>query len=650
MKVWKSLVVVALCLSLVLGLISTGFSTERVVKGEQYNLSDYERLTGKKITKFNEAPQLADLVKQGKLPPVEERLPKEPVVIEPWEEIGQYGGTWRRAWLGLSDGAGPFKIAYEHLVRWNADGSDVVPNIVKSFEVSKDGRTFTFHLREGLKWSDGTPFTTDDVRFWFEDIILNKELTPTFPSWLTVEGKPCTFKVKDKYTFTVSFSKPNAIFPMQLAYFGGFVAPSHYLKQFHPKYTDPKKLEEMAKEAKFQFWYQLFGFKNNWLQNPELPSLWAWKLGSAPTATLMVLERNPYYWKIDPAGNQLPYIDRITHELVQDAEIINMKAVAGEIDMQMRHIKLQNYTLLMENRDKGNYRVLRWTTASGSDYMLMPNQNLKDPVLKKLFQDRRFRFALSLAINRQEINQLVFLGMGKPRQASLISASPYYDPLWEKAYAEYNPKKANQLLDEIGLSKRDKDGYRLRPDGKTLALTIEFAISPVASDAAELVKKYWEAIGIKVDIKQHERSLMYTKTLAGDFEVTTWGMDRAFQPLADPLYLVPYRQEIGTWGPLYALWYMTGGKGGEEPPGVVRQLQKIWDVIKVTTKPEERKRLVAQLTKIHRENIWMIGTVGESPALVVVKNNFRNVPEKLVSDDILRSPGNAYPQVFFFKK
>ncbi|HRR91843.1 MAG TPA: ABC transporter substrate-binding protein, partial [bacterium] len=423
MKRLKFLAILVLSLSLILSSVSSGFSA--VIKGEQYNLSDYEKLSGKKIGRFSESPQLTELVRQGKLPSLEERTPKELVIIEPWEEIGQYGGTWRRAWLGLSDGAGPFKIAYEHLLRWNVDGSDVVPNIVKKYDVSKDGRNFTFYLREGMKWSDGTPFTTDDIKFWFEDITLNKELTPTFPSWLTTEGKPCTFKVRDKYTFTVSFSKPNAIFPMQLAYFGGFVAPAHYLKQFHPKYTDSKKLEEMAKDAGFQFWYQLFGFKNNWLQNPELPSLWAWKLTSAPTATLMVLERNPYYWKIDPAGNQLPYIDKITHELVQDPEMINMKAVQGDIDMQMRNIRLQNYTLLMENRDKGNYRVFKWTTASGADFMLEPNQNVKDPVLKKLFQDRKFRFALSLAINREEINQLVFLGLGKPRQASLISASPY---------------------------------------------------------------------------------------------------------------------------------------------------------------------------------------------------------------------------------
>ncbi len=644
----KKYLVGIVVLSVFLGFSS--ISLAAVTEGEQYNLSDYQELTGIEITEFNEAPMLTELVEAGELPPVEERLPEDPVVIEPWEEIGQYGGTWRRAWTGLADGAGPFKIAYEHLVRWNVDGSDVVPNLVREYEVSEDGKTFTFHLREGVRWSDGEPFTTEDVRFWFEDITLNEELSPTFPSWLTTEGEPCVFEVKDEYTFTVSFSKPNAVFPMQLAYFGGFFVPAHYLKQFHPKYADPEKLEEMAKEYGFDFWYQLFGLKNDWLQNSDRPSLWAWKLASAPTATLMVLERNPYYWKIDPAGNQLPYIDKITHELVENAEMVNMKAVQGELDMQMRHIRLQDYTLLMENRDRGNYRVLKWTSANGADFMLMPNQNVKDPVLKELFQDKRFRFALSLAINREEINQLVFMGLGKPRQASLITVSPYYDPLWEEAYAEYSPEKANQLLDELDLTERGKDGYRLRPDGKTLALTIEFAMSPASSDASELVKMYWEAIGIKVDIKQHERSLMYTKTLAGEFEVTTWTMDRAFQPLTDPLYLVPYRQEIGTWAPLYALWYMSGGESGEEPPEDIRQLQEIWDMIKTTTDPQERENLVSQMTKIHRENIWMIGTAGESPVLAVVNNNFRNVPEKLVSDDILRSPGNAQPQIFFFKK
>jgi len=480
MRFLRIFLVLVLALSLLISTSSLVFSQEKIIPGEYYNLSDYEKLTGKKVSKFNEAPMLAELVKQGKLPSVEQRLPKNPLVVTPVEEIGQYGGTWRRAWLGLSDQWGPNKICHEHLVMFDKGGTKVLPNIAESWKVSRDAKVYTFKIREGLKWSDGTPLTTDDVMFWYEDVVMNKDLTPTVATWLTAGGKPCKIEKVDTYTFRVSFEQPNPLFLINICKSGGnqFFLPKHYGKQFHIKYAPKEELEKKVKDAGFQFWYQLFDAKvsnsNAWLQNPELPVLQPWRNTTLPTATTMIFERNPYYWKIDPAGNQLPYIDRIAHTLVENREVITMKAVSGEIDMQTRHISLPDYTLLMENRAKGNYRALNWKQGVGSDVMICLNQNVKDPVLRKIFEDRRFRQALSIAINRDEIWKLVYLGMGKPRQCSLISGVAFYDPEWEKMWAEYDPKKANELLDKIGLNKRDRDGFRLRPDGKTLALTITF--------------------------------------------------------------------------------------------------------------------------------------------------------------------------------
>ncbi|HON73209.1 MAG TPA: ABC transporter substrate-binding protein, partial [bacterium] len=251
MNLLKKCVVLLITIGVVLSSSSLVFSQQKIVAGEYYNLSDYEKLTGKKITKFNEAPQLADLVKQGKLPAVEQRLPKSPLVVTPVEKVGQYGGTWRRAWLGLSDQWGPNKICHEHLVMFDKNGVDVLPNVAESWQISKDTTTYTFKLREGIKWSDGTPLTTDDVMFWYEDFLMNKELTPNAPSWLTAGGKPCEIEKIDTYRFRVKFAVPNPLFLISICKSGGnaFFLPKHYMKQFHPKYTPKEKLDAMVKEA-----------------------------------------------------------------------------------------------------------------------------------------------------------------------------------------------------------------------------------------------------------------------------------------------------------------------------------------------------------------------------------------------------------------
>ncbi len=649
MRIWRILTILFVCISMFLSLVKISFSAEKVEVGEYYNLSDYEKLTGKKITKFNEAPQLAELVKQGKLPPVEQRLPKNPLVVTPYEEIGEYGGTWRRTWSGLSDSPGPYKLCSEHLVMFNKDGTKILPNVAESWKVSRDAKVYTFKLREGIKWSDGIPLTTEDVMFWYEDILLNKELTPTIPTWLIAGGKPCKIDKIDTYSFRVTFEEPSPLFLISIGKMGGghtFFAPKHYLKQFHPKYTPKEKLDELVKKEGLQNWYQLFSNKNDFLQNPELPVIYPWRTTTPHTVTLQVMERNPYYWKIDPAGNQLPYIDRITHLLLQSGETAVLKAIAGEVDMQERGLALADYTLLMENRTKGDYRVLRWPQGTGASPAILLNQNVKDPVLRKIFEDRRFRFALSLAINREEINQLFYLGLGEPRQASIISGAPFYDPEWEKAYAEYNPKKANEYLDKMGLTKRDKDGFRLRPDGKTLAITIEYSGE---RPYMEVIKKYWENIGIKVALKPLERSLYVTRARAGELEVGVWGFDRNVAVLSDPGHLLGMVAEA-PWAPLYATWYTTGGKGGEEPRGDIRKIYELWDKVKVTGDEKQRNRYFKEIINLHKKNIWMIGLVGEVPQLIVVKNNFRNIPDGLLWDDNIRSPKNARPEQFFFKK
>ncbi len=649
MKFLKGLFIVVLCLSLVLIGVSISFGEEKIIKGRQYCLSDYEKLAGRKISELNEASQLAELVKQRKLLPVEQRLPEEPVVIEPIEEIGQYGGTWRQPYMGRADRWVAFgQRAFEYLFMFDSDGK-VFPNLIKSCKVSEDGRKYTLTLRGGIKWSDGHPLTTEDIIFSYEDVLLNKDLNPSFPAWLTTGGEPVVIRIIDEYAFEVIFSEPYGVFPDKEAYFGFPLKPAHYMKQFHPKYVDPEKLEVMAKEAGFEFWYQLFGNKGDWLGNSEYPVLTAWKYVSTDSAGNMIFERNPYYWKIDPAGNQLPYIDKWRLELVQDSQMFNMKALQGEAECATFHIELSNYPLFMENRERGGYRVMRWPAGDGAMVAFMINQDVKDPVLREIFRDPRFRQALSLAINRTEINELFTFGLAKPRQASLVSHSPYYDPEWERAYADYNPEMANELLDNMGL-KIGPDGYRLRSDGEILELTIELSdMWPIWVDISELtVQKYWKDIGIKAVVKTLERSLLGIRVSGGEHQITIWNMDRGVNPIVDPCYLVPYRTGL-QWAPLSAMWYATGGKGGERPSPELIQLQKLMDQLNRQIDEEKRKEILQKIIDLHKKNIWMIGTVGEQPQLAIVKDNFRNLPEELVFDEILRYERVAHPCHFFIK-
>ena len=602
--------------------------------------------------KYNEAPMLAELVKQGKLPPVEKRLPEKPLIIRPIEEVGEYGGTFRGAYLGMADRYVIERWRLARILEFSPDGSRLTPGLAEKWSMSKDGREFTFYLRKGIKWSDGNPFTVDDVIFWYSSILLNKELTPRFPSWLTSgPGQNARIEKIDDFTFKVIFPQPNAFFLEQVPVYGGsMAAPAHYLKQFHPDYVPTEKLDSMAKEAKLEKWDKLFLLKSDSFQNPECPVLGAYKVVTPPPAQIVVLERNPYYWKVDVKGNQLPYIDRLQFEFVENVEVLTIKTIAGEYDGDFLHIATSNYPLLVENSKKGNYRILKWRYGYGSAVAYYLNQNVKDPVLQNLFRNKKFRIALSLAINRNEINELFYFGLAKPRQASLVKGSPYYDPAWEKAYIEYNPKEANRLLDEIGLNKRDKDGIRLRPEGKPLTLTIE-VMTQVADwvNVTEIVKKYWEDLGIKVFVKTGERTLVVLHYQNADFEVGVWNFDRSINPLADPGIILGTLMDH-PWAPLYGQWYASGGKTGEEPPKEIKQIYELWEKAKSSTDLKERDRLVKEIIRIHRNNIWYIGTVGEHPRLVVVKNNLRNVPENLLCETILNHPANAYPEQFYFER
>lgn len=588
---------------------------------------------------FQEAPMLAERVKGGTLPPVSDRLPENPLVIVPPEQNGPYGGTWTRFANGPQDvGVVEARLAYEGLVRWDAMGQEVIPNLAVRWDIADGGKTYTFYLRKGIRWSDGHPLTADDLVFWYEDVLKNIDLTPVGPRDFKRGGELMGFEKIDNYTVRFTFKRPQGLFLKGLASGRGYEMmkyPAHYLKQFHPRYTDPEKLKVLANAQGFDLWTQLFLDTCDW-RNTDLPRLWPWVIVQPPPARPAVFERNPYYWKVDPEGNQLPYIDKMTFE-IYDAETINLKAINGEMGMQGRHLAFQNYPLFMEGRQKGDYRVVHWISGSAGDNVLAFNLNHQDPVLKKIFADDRFRKAMSLALNRQELNDADLFGIGKPRQVCPPPSSPYYDPLYEKAFTEYDPDRANQMLDDMGLT-RGRDGVRLRPDGTPLSLYVE--TNSQNNRVLELVCGYWTAVGVHAEIKEEARQLFYQRKKGLMHDVGVWGGSDEQMPMLDPRWLIPYSDE-SIHGVDYARWFNTNGKRGEEPPPDMRKCIELFWQLEETPEEAGQIRLMKEILELNRKHLWVIGTLGEIPTFYLVKNSFKNVPEVAMSGWSFRTPGNT---------
>ena len=640
------------------------FPTMSLASGQKLRiwstLSEYEEATGKKIEKFNEAPMLRTKVAAGELPPVEERLPEEPFVVEPLEEIGQYGGTLNGAATAPMTWEDPAQVRSQMIADYTLDLKKEIPDIFKSYEYSEDMKTLTIHLRKGMKWSDGAPFTADDCVFWWEDIAKNKEIAPVMSKDFMPGGKLMEMEKVDDYTIRLHFAVPYPMFvqkfpdcicfPYPVSF--GIYAPKHYLKKWHIKYNP--KANELAKKEGYDNWWQAFKFHMDSMctqQDPNLPTFHPWILKKR-TPTLEIFERNPYYHKVDTVGNQLPYIDELISNVVGDMETANLKVISGEIDFAGICLATENYPLYKENEKKGNYRVLLWKSAWGSACTFGFNLNHKDPVLRKIFQDVRFRRAMSLAINRDEINEVVFRGTGVPRQVTILPTASFYKEEWGKAYAQYNPKKADALLDEMGLKWDAKHQYRLRPDGKTLAITIEYWPGEGPKTAiCELVKEYWNAVGIKTEIKPEERSFYETRSAAGECDVVVWHTDRMTEG-------TNYSMGGSWFNPgwtgfnhtEWTRWFNTDGKEGEEPPEDVKELYKWCRDWVVATSKEEYIQLAQKIFDWHAKNVWMIGTVGMPAMPIVVKNNLRNVSKEAYFGAGVEFWLPSQPAQWFFKK
>ncbi len=613
--------------------------------------------------KYSEAPMLAALVKAGKLPPVEKRLPDNPLVV-PADEIGQYGGVWHRGFLGPSDFNGVNRIVYDVLARFGPDGATVEMKLAESVTPSPDFRTWTVKLRKGSKWSDGSPFTTDDIMFWYKDVLQNKDLNPSVQSWmLNKDGSLVQVEKVDALTVKWTFKDPSTNFLIELTTkdYGDkmfpIFQPSKYLKQFHASYAKKEALDKMVADAKFKTWVELFANKQSPFENPERPVMAAWVATNRISDQIFIFKRNPYYVGVDKAGNQLPYIDAVEFKFFADAQALNLAAIAGELDEQERHINLLNYPVLKENEQKqGKYRIYLWSSPGGHDAGVIFNQTYaKDPELTKVMANKDFRIAMSLAVNRKQINESAFLGTGEPRNAVPKKGHPFY-PGDEYAfkYTQYDPEKANQMLDAIGLNKKDGEGFRLLPSGKRLSIDLSVVeVFGPYRDIATLLVRDFEKVGVKVNMQIRERSLHFQMRQANDLQAELWNQDTAGFPFTGSTKY-DFRKDLYgnlTYGPLWKAWFDTGGKEGVEPPAEVKKIIALQDQAK-TVGPAEQVKIAQEIFRMWVDNMFEIGTVGltaTDQGVAVVNAKLHNVPVKLTKDWPLRTPGNGRVEVWFFK-
>jgi peptide/nickel transport system substrate-binding protein len=598
---------------------------------------------------YQEAPMLAAMVEAEELPPVAERLPvaEDIMIVEPVDTVGQYSGTWHRAFLGVKDFHALGRLIYESVLRWPRDPADPIqPGLAKDRQWSDDGTELTLYFREGLKWSDGAPFTVDDIIFWWEDIENDPNITNAPHGEWVVNGEPMELEKVSDTVITLKFAGPNGLAEsVGLAFHGcqwplgferfGFFAPRHYLEQYHPKYN------EEADYALFE--EKVFNF------NPELPVMYAWRVAEWEAgATEMVAERNPYYWKVDPEGKQLPYFDRIHYTLVEDGTAVNTMALAGQIDMQHRRIDFAQYPLYQENAGQGGYHTLLWKTANASAITLFPNQSYDDPQYREMFQTLEFRQALSVAIDRDLINNIAYLNQGVPRTETVVRSSALFQEDIEQYYAQYDPALAEELLAAAGLVK--EDGVWKFADGTDVELIIEGtdSVSGTSLDSLEIVTENLNDIGLKTVLEITSRDIYWPRANSNEVMIATWETDRGLVPMIDPIYQFPF-DERSWMGPAFGVWYDTRGAEGEEPPAHLKEVMDLYDEYKATVDPAAQLEIAKLIVRKATEGLFSIGTVGENPGLVIVKDGFHNVMEEHTSDWLIFTPGTQDPPQFWME-
>ena len=605
----------------------------------QYDLDDYEKQTGKSLT-LSESPFL-----DGKgLPSVADRLPDNPLVMETWEANGTHGGTLTWTYWGAQHDVYQRHINATKLLeiapsssthRYNYLGATIQPNILEEFESLDGARRFRFTIRRGLRWSDGVPVTTEDVEFTFEDVWFNEEISPTIPSWARWGGEPVKVNIVDDYTFELTFAKPYGLLLGQVTQWppGRFIQPKHHMMQYHKEYTDISEILPIMKEyghEKADEWGKFYDSINmgkdsadnfNPARYPNAigyPVLTPWMPVDEPTPGELIMERNPYYHKVDPTGKQLPYIDRLHKVLVSNIEVYTAKILAGETDIQFQYTRLADYPILKENEDKGNYSAILLPAWQEQQLVYCLLLDPIDPVDAEIVQDKRFRQAVSMAVDREEVKNTVFLGFGRPAQVAPPKGSAVWEQRMEDAYVQHDVDAANALLDEMGLEWDANREYRLKKDGNRLTISFTYYnVVPASTPGAELFPDYMKSIGVETQINLIEGSHFWQVKAAREKPIfyDWWNPTQNF--IVGPLKF----NVVSSWN----AWYNNPDTAESVPPPEAQRMYEVRDALYEAADFDEQMRHLKVLWESQAENVWVIGTVADVPTPLIYNKNLGNI-------------------------
>jgi len=588
-------------------------------------LSEYEEDTGVTIREFGEAPELREKVEAGELEPVEERLPDEPAVMRASEAVGEYGGSYRGTWRG----PGNHWLIRHHLREmqvYHDNEGHIKPNLPVEVETLDEGRRYVFHMREGLRWDDGEYIDAYDAEFWWHVKLDDERLPGMYRSEYNINGEEPEIEVIDEYTWQITFPEPHPLF-LSIVAEGGrtdMVAPRHYLEQYHVDYAADDEIEAALDEYGFDDWADLFDDRYQIVTNPDRPHWFAFRPVNDPSDSEYRWERNPYYFKVDEEGNQLPYLDTYRREYITEDELAVSLMLGGDLSTHV--FPLGEYAILMDNREQGDYEVYpRPNPELAGHPSISLNMTHDDPMVREVFQEADFRKALSVGIDREEINEIVYFGMAEPRQVSFTPESPFYDPEWEQAYVEHDPEFANELLDGLGLEWGD-DGYRTWPDGSTLSFTIDLSDSyGEYVDVMELIESHWAEIGVDMDFEVMDSTLRAERHEGNNYDAMTHRLNWYQFPHLQAARVAPDDGSVtrSQWEVEWSRWYISDGERGMEPPEEIQQLYE-WDQeARLVVDEERRAELYQKIADWHAENIPQIGVV-VPPELYAVQNNLRN--------------------------
>jgi peptide/nickel transport system substrate-binding protein len=583
---------------------------------------------------FTETPMLAAKVASGELPAVAKRLPERPLIVSfdgKQRTLGKHGGELRTLMSQPRDTRMMVVYGYARLVGYDPSWN-LAPDLLEAVDV-KEGRDFTLKLRPGHRWSDGFPFTAEDFRFYWEDVAGNPELSGGgHDPFLLVDGKPPRFEVIDETTVRYTWDKPNPFFLPALA--GArpedLYLPAHHLKPLHARYAPAEALQKKVADAGQRNWAALFTQSSHIYQNdrPELPTLQPWILKTQPPSTRFIFVRNPFYHRVDPDGRQLPYIDQIAMSIVSP-QLIPAKVAAGDADLQARGLSFENYTILKQGEKRSGYKVHLWRSARGSELALHPNLTATDPEWRALMRRADFRRALSLGVNRKEINQVTFHGLAEEGNDTVLATSPLFKPEYRDRFASFDPDQANRLLDGLELKDGNKDGIREMASGKAIEIVVETAgEDPNQVAILQLIRDSWQKIGVKLLVKPEQREVLRNRAFAGETVMSVWsGVENGLPTAAtSPHELAPTSQQQLSW-PKWGQHFETQGRTGE---GIdLPEAAELLDLNRSWIRSQDaapRTDIWHRMLALRADNQFTIGTVRGVPQPVVVSNRLLNVP------------------------